>query len=164
MGFALRLGEHRNAGDRGSATVRLQRGRRSHFLRVSVDRRGKFPPRRNHQGKVQRSDAVLRSARGTRVRNERGRLWLDQCRIPRTTPRPAERNGRALEKRTEPAAADREMTIAHGWTFCVTQSQSLGKVSFVLFHSVPAGNTPLPAALTPSFIPPKMELRFFVHD
>ena len=48
---------------------------------------------------------IVRSARGSRIRNECGRLRLDQRRIPRVTARLAERNGGAAREGTERTAA-----------------------------------------------------------
>src|ERR1700722_12605222 len=116
VGFALRLGKHRNAGDRWSAALWLQHRCGSRFLRVSVDRRREFPPRRQHPRKIQCSHPILGSPRGARLRNECGRLWLDECRFPRTPAQPAETNGGAAGAGAEPAAASRELTmLLAGW-------------------------------------------------
>src|SRR4029077_7090729 len=55
-------------------------------------------------GKIQRGNSVVRSACGTWLRNECGWLRLDQCRLPRTAARVAERDGGAAGKRAESAA------------------------------------------------------------
>ena len=59
----------------------------------SLDGGGKLPARWKHSRKIQRCDQVVRSARRTGLRDERRRVWLDECCVPGVAPRPSEIHG-----------------------------------------------------------------------